>query len=62
MEAIKEEQLTILDEQGVNQPAWRHEDGTIVSHWDGLSKLLIHDEYGIREIDHSVAKELGYEE
>lgn len=51
----------IRDFQGVEQPAWVHEDGTKVSCWDCLSKLLIEDEEGIREIEHSDAKDYGYE-
>lgn len=45
----------------IEHPAWRHEDGTIVSYWDNLPQLLIKDEMGIRFIDHDIAVELGYE-
>jgi hypothetical protein len=51
---------SIIDKDGVEQPAWKHEDGTIVSFWDMLPKLTIKDEYGTREILHEEAKELGY--
>ncbi len=51
----------IKDFQGVEQPAWVHEDGTKVSYWDGFSKLLIEDEDGVHEITHSDAKDFGYE-
>jgi hypothetical protein len=53
--------MFILDEQGVEQPAWLHEDGTKVSYWDAFSMLLIEDEEGIRQISHSLAIDLGYE-
>ena len=40
---IIQDDLFITDEKGVNQPAWKHEDGTIVSHWTGFDKLLIQE-------------------
>ena len=51
----------ITDENGVDQPAYLHKDGTIVSHWDNLSKLLINDEFGTRYTSHVEAKKYGYE-
>jgi hypothetical protein len=47
---------------GINEPAWKHEDGTIVSHWDNLEMLLIQNSDGtIERLCHDVALELGYE-
>lgn len=53
----------ILDKSGVKQPAYKHEDGTLVSSWNNLDMLLIQNEDGsIEEITHETAKELGYEQ
>lgn len=53
----------ILDKTGINQPAFKHEDGTLISCWDNLDMLLIQNEDGsIEEITHETAKELGYEQ
>lgn len=51
----------ILGENGQEQPAYMHEDGTLVSYWDNLPTLLI-QEPGCtpEEISHELAKELGY--
>lgn len=51
----------IRDKNGVDQPAWRHSDGTLVSFWTALGGLLIQDQYGAHEIPHAEAKDLGYE-
>jgi hypothetical protein len=53
--------LSITDSDGVEQPAWLHLDGTIVSHWDNLNELLIKDSDGdIKTISHELARELFY--
>ena len=57
---IVEDNLFITHD-GITEPAWKHEDGTIVSHWDGLEKLTIQDSDGVCQIEHSDAKEFGYE-
>ena len=57
---LVQDNLVIIDNNGVEQPAWEHEDGTIISHWDSLPMLLI-KENGVSEIEHSLAIELGYE-
>ena len=58
---LVQDNLVIIDNNGVEQPAWEHDDGTIISHWDSLPRLLIQDENGVNEIEHSLAIELGYE-
>lgn len=58
--AAKNDSLYIRNNAGVDQPAYLHEDGTIVSKWDAFSKLLICDEDGIRQISIELAKELEY--
>jgi hypothetical protein len=59
---IFENEYYIRDEAGVEQPAYKHEDGTIVSKWDNLNQLLIADEDGVRYISHAEAVEYGYED
>lgn len=38
---MNEELQYITDNSGTQQPAWLHEDGTLVSYWTGLKTLLI---------------------
>jgi hypothetical protein len=58
----KMKNLYIKDpERGIEEPAYLHADGTLVSLWDGFEKLLIKDETGTRRISHSDAVDLGYE-
>lgn len=52
--------LYIRDSEGVDHPAYLHEDGTIVSKWNALSTLLICDDEGIRTINMELARELEY--
>lgn len=51
-----------LEVDGFIQPAWKHEDGTIVSHWDNLTYLTVQNTDGtIEQLTHDVALEMGYE-
>ena len=58
---MNEELQYITDNSGTQQPAWLHEDGTLVSYWTGLKTLLIQKNEINEEISHELAIELGYE-
>lgn len=47
-------------QKNIEEPAWKHADGTLISFWDSLPELLIQDDDGARLISHDTAKELGY--